>query len=94
MGFHVLIFATSYGRFYQMGANPEVFNISRGTWQMLMHCKKTMFNCYYGINSAKHSLKICGKYGTIFCHGFTVNMWWDIVIDISLQGPSHMSLVS
>ena len=50
----------------------EVFNISRGTWQMLMYWK-IMFDRCYCINSTIYLLKFGILYGTIFCHRLTVS---------------------
>ena len=52
MIFHSLTFARSRGRCWKPRANPEVFNISRGTLWMLMN-DKIMFDRYYHINSKK-----------------------------------------
>ena len=50
MFFHALAFARSRGRCWKPRQEAEAFNISQGTWQMLMHWK-TMFDCYYFIKA-------------------------------------------
>ena len=46
MVFHALTFARSRGRCWKSRPEAAVFNISLGTWRMLMHWK-TMFGRYY-----------------------------------------------
>ena len=67
MIFHSLTFARSRGRCWKPRAKPEVFNISRGTLQMLMN-DKTMFDCYYCINSKKTHRKLRKCLCTLLAH--------------------------
>ena len=50
MVFHALTFARSRGRYWKPRPEAMVFNISQGTWWMLMHCKN-MFDRYYCIKT-------------------------------------------
>ena len=50
MVFHAFTFARSRGRCWKPRPKAAVFNISQGTWRMLIHWK-TMFDRYYCIKS-------------------------------------------
>ena len=67
---------------------------AHGTWGMLLH-KKTIFDRYYCIHyihyciqSTKFARKFTKKYGTLFCHHFTISMWLDIFMITPLPGQS------
>ena len=71
-------------------AEGEVFNISRGTWQMLMHWKQ-MFDRCYCINSTNYSLKPEKNLDPIFCHRLTANALVHLFTNIRLPGPRAFS---